>query len=186
MDAFGRRAKIQRLTREDADRLLKQLSTLWERGPLSQVFLAEYARIEVNEPVWALPEQERMYFIGVAGSARYLFGIRIFPTSIDITSLGKIAEYDPQHSGKSITQNSKSVACLRELIEEHLVTLAGEVNASGQEGKKICIIAFTLPGTDGPSLFEALIRSHRSVPMKGIAAYPRANYEHHELTLPLA
>lgn len=177
---------IRRLTREDADRLLKQLYSLWESGPLSQVFLAEYSRIDENEPVWALPEQERMYFIGTAGSARYLFGIRIFPTSIDISSLGKIAEYDPRLSGKSITPDSKSVACLRELIEEHLVPLAGEANPSGKDGKKICIIAFTLAGTDGPRLFEALIESHRSVPMKGIAAYPRANYEHHELTLPLA
>ncbi len=177
---------IQRLTREGAERLLKQIYTLWERGPLSQVFLTEYSRIEATEPVWALPEQERMYFFGTAGSARYLFGIRIFPTGIDITSLGRIAEYDPRLSGKSITPDSKSVACLRELIEEHLVPLAGDVNLSGVDGKIICIIAFTLAGTDGPRLFEALIESHRAVPMKGIAAYPRSNYEHHELTLPLA
>lgn len=177
---------IRRLTREDADRLLKRLYKLWERGPLSQVFLGEYSRIGVNEPVWALPEQECMYFFGTAGSAQYLFGIRIFPTSIDISSLGKIAEYDPRLSGKSITPDSKSVACLRELIEEHLVPLAGEVDSSGKDRKKICIIAFTLDGTDGPRLFEALIESHRSAPLKGIAAYPRANYEHHELTLPLA
>ncbi len=177
---------IQRLTQEDADRLLKLLSTLWERGPLSQVFLAEYSRIGTGEPVWALSEQERMYFSGSAGNARYLFGIRIFPTSIDIASLGKIAEYDPRLSGKSITPASKSVVCLRELIEEHLVPLAEGLNRSDGNKKKICIIAFTLPGTDGPRLFEALIESHRAVPMKGIAAYPRANYEHHELTLPLA
>ncbi len=69
---------IRRLTREDADRLLKQLYTLWERGPLSQVFLGEYSRIGVNEPVWALPEQERIYFFGAAGSAQYLFGIGSF------------------------------------------------------------------------------------------------------------
>lgn len=83
---------IQRLTQEDADMLLKQLYTLWERGPFSLVFLTEYSRIEVNEQVWALPEQERMYFSGTAWSARYLFGIRIFPTSIDIASMGKLVE----------------------------------------------------------------------------------------------
>jgi hypothetical protein len=77
-----------------------------------------------------------MYFFGTAGSARYLFGIRIFPTSIDITSLEKIAEYDPRLSGKYITPDSKSVTCLRDLIEEHLIPLAGEANPSGKDGEK--------------------------------------------------
>jgi hypothetical protein len=35
---------------------------------LSQVFLAEYSRIDANEPVWALPEQERNKGILVFGA----------------------------------------------------------------------------------------------------------------------
>ncbi len=165
---------------------MTRLYELWVRGPFSEVFLAEYSRLMINERVCALPENERIYFLGTVDNSKYLIGVRVFPQSIDISSIGKISEYDPTLSGKTITKDSKSVRCLRELIQDHLVPLAEKLQKDGVDGEKRCIIAFTLPTTDGARLFQALIESHRDSPVKGISECPYSTYENHEFIMKLS
>lgn len=152
---------VKSLSQDEAEEYVRCLYALWkESGPFHDVFCDESKRVMVNSETWALPDHERIYFVADRCNKVYLYGINPQPVNaINISSIGKVAAFS-FHSTSSLTMDSNSVVCLRELIEKFLVPLA-------KNNQKKKIDAF--PQGNGIGLFEALLSSHSNSQMAGIS-----------------
>lgn len=152
---------VKSLSHEEAEEYVRCLYALWkDSGPFHDVFCDEAKSVFDNSTTWALPENQRIYFVADRSGKIYLYGINPQPANaLLISSVGKIAPYT-FHSTQSLTIRSNSVLCLRELIEEFLVPLA-------KNNQKAKIDAF--PQGNGIGLFEALLSSHSQSPIGGIS-----------------
>jgi hypothetical protein len=122
---------VRILNQEEADVQVRRLYGFWnprDAGSLFRdVFSSEDERAAKGLDTWALPENERTYFIAHRNSKTYLYGINLqySPHAFNISSIGNITPWKHLHSTKSLTIESKSVLCLRELIGK-LIPLAKE------------------------------------------------------------
>ncbi len=122
---------IKQLSQREADRLMKSLNTgdLYYRNWFN-AFNCENKRTSGNNQLWALPEEERSYYL--IGS--YLFGVDFRnPDLVTLASFARILPHSPGH---------KCAFCLKLLLQETLIPFCRDhkrrfINAMLTEAGKV-------------------------------------------------
>lgn len=132
---------ITKLTQQHADKLLKRLDMNYYRN-FYDAFHDENKRVVEINPLWALPEEERSYYL----IESYLFGINFQrQDGIYISSFARIFPATPRQ---------KCATCLKFLLQETLFPLCVA------QGKRCVKAALTAKGR---TVFEELQKDLPSV-----------------------
>lgn len=140
---------ITKLNQQHADKLLKRLDMNCHRN-FSDAFHDENKRMVEKGPLWALPEEERSYYL----IESYLFGINFQgQDGIYISSFARIFPARP---------SQKCATCLKFLLQETLFPLCGA------QGKRCVKAALTAKGR---TVFEELQKDLPSVHIEKFNEY---------------